>query len=94
MDRPFSLEEMSEAELCDKNAFPFMKKCGVFKIPVTHSAQPYRFGTMLFDLHTDPEQKCPIHDNQAELRLCEAMRIMMEENQAPTEQFLRIGLNC
>jgi hypothetical protein len=33
MDRPFSLEEMTQAELCDKKEFPFMKGCGVFKIP-------------------------------------------------------------
>ena len=92
MDRPFSQEEMSEAELCDKNAFNFMKQSGVFKVPVHHSTDSYRFGTMLFDLLTDPEQKCPIHDSNIEDHLCQAMKKMMKDNQAPKEQFERIGL--
>lgn len=92
MDRPFSREEMSEAELCDKNAFNFMKESGVFKVPVHRSTDSYRFGTMLFDLLTDPEQKCPIHDSNIEDHLCQAMKKMMKDNQAPKEQFERIGL--
>lgn len=81
MDRPFSREEMSEAELCDKNAFNFMKESGVFKVPVHRSTDSYRFGTMLFDLLTDPEQKCPIHDSNIEDHLCQAMKKMMNDNQ-------------
>lgn len=93
MDRPFSLEEMTQAELCDKKEFPFMKGCGVFKIPAKTFVQPYRFGTLLFDLANDPEQKHPIHDEQVEARLCQQMKQMMLENQAPKEQFERIGLS-
>ena len=86
------MREMSEAELCDKNAFNFMKESGVFKVPVHRSTDSYRFGTMLFDLLTDPEQKCPIHDSNIEDHLCQAMKKMMKDNQAPKEQFERIGL--
>ena len=91
MDRPFSLEEMTQAELCDKKEFPFMKGCGVFKIPAKTFVQPYRFGTLLFDLANDPEQKHPIHDPVVEEHLCQVMIKMMKENQAPEEQFERMG---
>lgn len=52
----------------------------------------YYNSTMLFDLLTDPEQKCPIHDSNIEDHLCQAMKKMMKDNQAPKEQFERIGL--
>lgn len=68
-----------------------MKGCGVFKIPAKTFVQPYRFGTLLFDLANDPEQKHPIHDEQVEARLCQQMKQMMLENQAPEEQFERMG---
>ncbi|MEI3182338.1 MAG: sulfatase [Lachnospiraceae bacterium] len=92
MDRPFSLEEMTQAELCDKKEFPFMKGCGVFKIPAKTFVQPYRFGTLLFDLANDPEQKHPIHDEQVEARSLSADETNDARKPGAKEQFERMGL--
>lgn len=51
-----------------------------------------RFGSMLFDLHTDPEQMHPINDPVAEHRMVELMVELMRRNEAPSEQFERLGL--
>ncbi len=50
------------------------------------------FPTALYDLNNDPAQEHPIQDPQVEARLSREMKRLMEENDAPEEQFVRLGL--
>lgn len=53
---------------------------------------PYRFGTLLFDLAGDYAQMQPIRDEKIERRMIEKMVRLMKENDCPPEQFDRVGL--
>lgn len=48
--------------------------------------------TMLFDLREDPYQNRPIHDPETEERMIRLMVELMKENDAPSEQYERLGL--
>ena len=50
------------------------------------------YGTMLFDLEQDPKQEHPIQDEAVEARMKMNMVRLMEENDAPAEQYVRLGL--
>lgn len=50
------------------------------------------FGTLLFDLEKDPRQEHPIEDPRTEDRLKQNMARLMLENDAPEEQYVRLGL--
>ena len=50
-------------------------------------------GNMLFDLKDDPYQEAIIHDKAIESRMIEIMRNLMIENDAPLEQFERLGMS-
>lgn len=51
------------------------------------------YTTMLFDLENDPKQAMPIRDAAIEQRMCEIMIREMQKNDAPMEQYERLGLN-
>ena len=53
-------------------------------------ADPYE--TLLFDLEADPRQEHPIQDAEVKARMIELMVKLMRENDAPPEQFQRMGL--
>ena len=46
---------------------------------------------MLFDLDTDPRQTNKLVDDPVESRMIGLMIELMEKNEAPTEQFERLG---
>jgi hypothetical protein len=48
--------------------------------------------TMLFDLETDPAQEQPLDDAEAEARMIAHLVRLMAENDAPAEQYMRLGL--
>ncbi len=50
--------------------------------------------TYLFDLQNDPEQLHPIHDPEIEDRMKRLMVRIMKENDAPVEQYTRLGLEA
>jgi len=50
------------------------------------------FETLLFDLKEDPLQLNPIQNPEVERRMIKLMTDLMKENDAPEEQFRRIGL--
>ncbi|MBU5626147.1 sulfatase-like hydrolase/transferase [Oscillibacter sp. MSJ-2] len=52
----------------------------------------YEGGNLLFDLETDPKQMHPYHDDAIEQRLAQAMADLMRQNDAPAEQYVRLGL--
>ena len=94
MRERFSLKELQNMELC--GPFSFTKDCKLLKIPSYGIPEleftSYDFGTMLFDLKKDPGQTNPIHDSAAEKRMIVLMKELMKENDAPPEQYIRLGL--
>ena len=53
---------------------------------------PYIYGSYLFDLQNDPLQEHPIFDSEIEKRMIKLMRKEMEKNDAPIEQYERLGI--
>ena len=94
MRRPFSVKEMRTATLAEP--FSFTKGCPTLRIRADHPqrfpAQAEMFSTMLFDLETDPGQQKPISNPGVEARMIGHMVRLMRENDAPPEQFERLGL--
>lgn len=90
-----SVKDLQNLEL--QSPFSFTKGCKTLKIDAAaHSrsfGNMYRFGSRLYDLHTDPNQTTPINDTATELRLINRMLELMKENDAPKEQYERLGLS-
>ena len=65
------------------------------KIAARQSKGPapfYKFGTLLFDLENDPAQERPLDDLRIERRMIAHLKRLMRHNDAPPEQFERLGL--
>jgi hypothetical protein len=62
------------------------------KIATRAYVNPHSFGTMLFDLELDPGQVNPILDGEIERRMVALMVKLMRANEAPLEQYERLGL--
>jgi len=90
MNVPFSVRELQETALVE--GFPFTQGCPVLKISAGATFNAYWSGTQLYDLDSDPKQKKPIIDDQVQLRLLDALRRLMLANQAPLDQFERLGI--
>ncbi|MBP1964974.1 sulfatase-like hydrolase/transferase [Paenibacillus aceris] len=86
----FSVQELQEMELADP--FSFTKGVRTLKIPATSYIPAHRFGTLLYDLATDPEQKQPIQDAAVEKRMIDHLIRIMNLHHAPPEQFERLGI--
>jgi arylsulfatase A-like enzyme len=94
MKERFHPGELQNIQLAEP--FPFTKDCRTMKIacdpPAEYSKTALEYGTMLFDLETDPKQEHPIQDAEVEQRMIKLMMRLMKENDAPPEQFERLGL--
>jgi arylsulfatase A-like enzyme len=90
MRRPFSMEELRDAGLAPP--FPFTKGCPTVRTPAGSGWDKHRFGTMLFDLSSDPEQTRPISDPDVERTMTGHLVELMRASDAPPEQFERLGL--
>ena len=90
MNCRFSPEELRSSELV--GPFKFTKGCPVLKVKSHDKYKVARFGTRLYDLVKDPREEHPIEDPVVETRMAEAMVDMMKENDAPIEQYERMGL--
>jgi arylsulfatase A-like enzyme len=89
MRGPFGVEELQDIAIAP--AFSFTKGCRLMIV----AARPWRvldFDTMLFDLKTDPKQERPIHDDVIETRMIGHLRQLMQTNDAPADQYERLGL--
>ncbi|MDA1137460.1 MAG: sulfatase [Planctomycetota bacterium] len=86
----FKPEEFKGAELAEP--FEFTKNCPTVRTASKAGRNPKPFGTLLFDLENDPGQENPIQDEEVEARLCREMVRLMKENDAPSEQYERMGL--
>jgi arylsulfatase A-like enzyme len=92
MKRTFEVEEIQQIEGLQE-PFSFTKGCKTMRI----AGRPWggdasRFKTMLYDVETDPKQLKPIEDKVAEEKMCRHLVRLMKENDAPPEQFIRLGL--
>ncbi|MBR1919813.1 MAG: sulfatase [Spirochaetales bacterium] len=90
----YSVEEMKSATL--HPGFDFTKGVPLLKIASVEdrtgdTTPKHAMSTMLFDLRTDPGQEHPIDDPEVEERMCKAMIRLMKENDAPEEQYTRLG---
>ncbi|MHC4993466.1 MAG: sulfatase [Planctomycetota bacterium] len=92
MRQRFDPEELRDIELA--GPFSFTKGCRVIK---TRERAVWLFEkeplqTLLFDLENDPGQERPIRDPDIEDRMADLMVGLMEANDAPPEQYERLGL--
>jgi len=86
----FGVDELQDIQLAEP--FSFTKGCRTMKIASKQVFDaPPRY-TMLFDLETDPGQENPIDSAAEEARLSARMAELMQANNAPPEQFERLGL--
>ncbi len=102
MFEPFSIEELEGTEKVLVEKFGFTKGAPVMKIPASGRTSPkntcymfeehMKYGDILFDLDKDPEQIHPLKDNEVERKMTEAMKKLMDENEAPIELYKRLGL--
>ncbi|WP_254802885.1 sulfatase [Kitasatospora sp. SUK 42] len=86
----FRPEELRGAELA--SPFTFTKGVPVLKVPGFTFYSPYAFGTLLFDLETDPDQRNPLVDDELELRMAQLLVDQLRAADAPEEQYVRLGL--
>lgn len=86
----FRPEELRDARL--DAPLPFTKGVPVLRLPGQAMSNPYVFGTLLFDLKTDPGQANPLIDDELELRMVTMLVDQLRAADAPAEQWLRLGL--
>jgi arylsulfatase A-like enzyme len=86
----YSVEEIRQAQL--SAPFDFMKGCPTLKIPGKAWGDAYATETVLYDLQTDPQQLAPIQDEAVEQTMLAHLIRLMKLNDAPPEQFERLGL--
>ncbi len=86
-------ETLAAAELV--GPFSFTKNCKLVKLPSDgKQIDAHGQGTLLFDLETDPRQDRAISDPAVEKKMIAHMVRLMKENDAPPEQFERLGLEA
>lgn len=91
MREMFHPSELQEVELAEP--FSFTKGCRLMKIKkADRMGDTSGFGTMLFDIETDPHQMTMIENKIVADRMKEYIRKGMKKNDAPKELFARLGL--
>jgi hypothetical protein len=75
---------------------PFTKGVPVLRIPAVQPKNRdlvvQEMATLLFDLQSDPGQEQPIEDPEVEAMMVTHLVRLMQENDAPPEQYERLGL--
>ncbi|MEI6808438.1 MAG: sulfatase [bacterium] len=90
MRHTFSTSELQNITLAAP--FPFTKGCRTMKIANRGWAGDSGLETKLFDLQSDPHQKIPIKNPGIEKIMTSHLVRLMRENDAPSEQYVRLGL--
>jgi len=88
----FSIDELKTAQLAEP--FEFTKGLKTLRTQARAWTSPFQFGTMLFDLQSDPKQENPVTDPKVEEMMIGHMVRLMKENDCPPEQFERLGLEA
>jgi hypothetical protein len=92
MRRTFGVDELQGIEGLQE-PFSFTKGCKTMRIKGrAWAGDASRGKTLLFDLESDPKQLNPIADTAVEDKMCRHIVRLMKENDAPQEQFARLGL--
>ena len=91
MRNPFSVDELQDLELAEP--FRFTKGCRTLKIDAKSWWNGFEHGTRLYDLESDPGQEQPLQQPSVEKRLIRQMIEQMKWNDAPEEQFTRMGFD-
>ncbi|WP_328315475.1 sulfatase [Streptomyces sp. NBC_00388] len=86
----FTPDELADLELAEP--FGFTKGVRTLRVPGRTLLNPYQHGTLLFDLETDPQQRTPLVDDEAELRMAALLVELLRANEAPPSQYQRLGL--
>jgi arylsulfatase A-like enzyme len=86
----FSIDELKTTQLAEP--FEFTKGVRTMKVQTRGWTNAHPFGTMLFDLENDPGQEHPIDAPEIEKMMIAHTLCLMKENNAPAEQFERLGL--
>ncbi|MBK9745433.1 MAG: sulfatase [Chloroflexi bacterium] len=86
----FTPTELQNATLAPP--FTFTKGCPVLRLPGRPWGEPTELATMLFDAQADPGQLHPLQDTAVEARMRSYLIDLMRRNDAPAEQFARLGL--
>ncbi|MFC0681514.1 sulfatase-like hydrolase/transferase [Lysobacter korlensis] len=86
----FTPVELADAELVPP--FPFTKNAPLLRTRGFGVGSPYNFGTLLYDIESDPAQLEPLRDPDLELRMAGLLVEAMRQNSAPPSQFERLGL--
>ncbi len=91
MHRFFGPQELCGAELAPP--FAFTKNHPTLRCPARpFFRSQYEFGNLLFDLAADPDEEHPLEDPALESRMIDLMARLMAANDAPQEQYGRMGL--
>jgi len=72
--------------------FDFTKGCKTMRFNSRFWINPYIYGSYLFDLQNDPTQEHPIIDAEIEKMMIISMIKEMKKNDAPLEQYERLGI--
>ncbi len=87
----FSTAELAEWEPAEP--FAFTKGLRTMRLQGRgHWMNPWRHGTLLFDLEADPAQEHPLADDEVELRMLRLLARLLRESEAPVSQYRRLGL--
>ncbi|PRB03444.1 sulfatase [Microbacterium sp. MYb64] len=86
----FGVNELLHAELA--SPFGFTKGVRPLRVAGRTLYNPFRFGTLLYDLETDPKQEKPLQDQDLELRMLRLLARLLRETDAPRSQFERLGI--
>ena len=90
MRRTFGVEELQDIQLAPP--FGFTKGCRLLRVSGRGWCNPHDFGTLLFDIEADPRQERLLQDEAVERRMLAHLGRLMRWNEAPAEQFERLGV--
>lgn len=86
----FGPNELQDLELAPP--FAFTKGCRTLKVEARPWLNPHEYGTLLFDLESDPRQEHPLDRPEVEELMIRHLVRLMKANDAPGDQFERLGL--
>lgn len=86
----FAPEELRDAELVAP--FSFTKGVPLMRVKASVAPNPDIYGTLLFDLDSDPQQSRPLVNDAEELRMLSRLRDLLVQCDAPASQFERLGI--
>jgi len=86
-------DRLANVELAEP--FDFTKGAKTLKLSLREAGgemKDDRWGDLLFDLEADPKQEQPLDDESIKQRLAAQMKSLMQQADAPAEQYQRMGL--